>query len=91
MQLQIDGKNIDLTSGLKNHVEEKVEKLKKHSKKIMRIHVVLSVEKHLHIAKATLTVPHHELVAKEETDDLYVSIDRLIEKLDRLLIKHKEH
>ena len=91
MQIQLDGKNIDLTDGLKEHTHKKLEKLTRHSANIQHIHIVFSVEKHLHIARATLKTPQHELAAKEESEDLYKSIDQLIDKLDRLVIKHKDH
>ena len=65
-------------------------KLERHSDEITHTHVVLNIEKHCHQAEATAHVPGAELFANAEADDMYAAIDKLADKMDRQLLKHKE-
>jgi putative sigma-54 modulation protein len=50
----------------------------------------LSVEKLRHRAEATIHISGAEVFADSDCDDLYAAIDKLTDKLDRQVIKHKE-
>ena len=90
MQLSISGHHIDVTDALRNYVEEKLQKLERHYDHITNAHVILSVEKLRQRAEATLHISGAELFADADCDDLYAAIDKLTDKLDRQIIKHKE-
>lgn len=90
LPIQITGHNIEITDTLNNTVNNKFSRLRKHSKKITRIHVILNVEKLRQIAEATLHIPNSEIYAKEESEDMYKSIDGLIDKLVAQLDRVKE-
>jgi putative sigma-54 modulation protein len=90
MQLNISGHHIDVTDSLHAHVTNKIEKLERHFDHITNVHVVLSVEKLVQKAEATLHISGAELFADAESDDLYTAIDLLSGKLDRQILKHKE-
>jgi putative sigma-54 modulation protein len=90
MQLSISGHHVDLTDSLNNYVNQKFEKLERHYDHITQVHVVLTVEKINHLAEATAHVTGGELFANATAEDMYASIDALVDKLDRQLIKHKE-
>lgn len=92
MQLDITGHHVELTQGLKDKVTESVKKLEKHSDNISYIHVTLTVDKKTHKAEAKLDLEHHgsSIFAESSNDDMYRSIDDMVSKLDRQVIKHKE-
>lgn len=90
LPIQITGHNIEITQTLNEFVNNKFNRLAKHSKKITRIHVILNVEKLRQIAEATIHIPNMEICAKEESEDMYKSIDGLIDKLVNQLEKYKE-
>ena len=90
MQLSISGHHVDLTESLNNYIEQKFEKLERHSDQITQVHVVLNVEKLQHLAEATAHVTGAELFANADAEDMYAAIDLLVDKLDREVIKHKE-
>ncbi|MEY2908469.1 MAG: ribosome-associated translation inhibitor RaiA [Pseudomonadota bacterium] len=90
MQMTISGHHIDVTDGLRVHVQEKFEKLQRHIDHITNIEVTLIVEKQSHKAEANLHVSGADLFASAENDDMYAAIDALADKLDRQIIKHKE-
>lgn len=90
MQLSISGHHIDVTDPLKDYVTGKLTKLERHYDHITNVHVVLSVEKLVQKAEATLHLSGAELFADADSEDLYAAIDALVDKLDRQVLKHKE-
>ncbi|MEE8243695.1 MAG: ribosome-associated translation inhibitor RaiA [Pseudomonadales bacterium] len=90
MQLSISGHHIDVTDPLKDYVTGKLTKLERHYDHITNVHVVLSVEKLVQKAEATLHISGAELFADANSEDLYAAIDALVDKLDRQVLKHKE-
>ena len=90
MQLTITGHHLEITTPMKEYVESKLERLQRHIDPITAIHVILSVEKMVQSAGATIYISGGELFAHSEAEDMYAAIDMLADKLDRQLIKHKE-
>jgi len=90
MNLTVTGHHVDVTSSMRNYVDEKMERLQRHSENLFGIHVILSVEKLRQKAEATIDVSGTKLFAEETREDMYSAIDLLADKLDRQLIRHKE-
>lgn len=90
LQINFTGHNVDVTPALRAYTEEKFNKLERHFDKITSIHVILDIEKLSQIAEASIMIVKGELHARSESEDMYASIDSLVDKLDRQLIKHKE-
>ena len=90
MQLSITGHHIDVTEALHEYVTKKFVRLERHYDHITNVHVVLSVEKLIQKAEATVHTSGAELFADATSEDLYAAIDSLIDKLDRQIVKHKE-
>lgn len=90
MQINISGHHLDLTDPIKNYVTSKMERLERHHDRITSINAILSVDKLIQKAEATVHVSGAEFFADTEHEDLYAAIDLLTDKLDRQLIKHKE-
>lgn len=90
MQVQISGHHVDLTDPLRNHVNQKIERIERHFDHITNAHVTLTVEKNRNKAEANMHVSGAEIFAAAESEDMYAAIDHLMDKLDRQIIKHKE-
>ncbi|WP_373019370.1 ribosome hibernation-promoting factor, HPF/YfiA family [Thiomicrorhabdus sp.] len=90
MQINITGHHMDLTDAIRDYVTEKVGKLERHFDHVTNVHVILTVEKQLQKAEATVHASGADLFAQHDTEDMYASIDGLVDKLDRQIIKHKE-
>lgn len=90
MQINITGHHVEVTDALRDYVNEKLKKLERHFDHVTNVHVILEVEKQDQKAEATVHVSGADLFADHTTDDMYASIDGLIDKLDRQIIKHKE-
>jgi putative sigma-54 modulation protein len=94
MKLIVNGRNIELTDAIKAYVAEKVGRLEHHYDFIQEIHVFLSVEKNPRIsanqlAEATVVVNRAVLRVEVSSIDLYNSIDKLVDKVERVLTRHK--
>jgi putative sigma-54 modulation protein len=90
MNLHFTGRNIDVTPALKTFTSEKMEKLKHRHDAIDKIDIVFHVENVTHIAEATLKCEGQVFHATAESEDMYVAIDVLVDKLLKQITKHKE-
>lgn len=91
MQIDIHGHQIEITPALRDYVETRFSRLARHFDHPMDIRAQLSVNKPEHTAEATVNLPGKKtLHADACTHDMYAAIDLLTDKLDRLLMKHKE-
>jgi len=90
MQINLTGHHVDITDALKGYVDSKFERVARHFDHVLKIHVVLSVEKLRQKAEATLHVNGAKVFAESVHEDMYAAIDGLIDKLDRQILKYKE-
>lgn len=90
MQLDVTGKNIEVTDSLRDYVREKVERLTRHFDNVIDVHVVLAVEKHRHFAEINVSASGAALHADAEDKDMYAAVDEMADKIDRQVRKHKE-
>jgi len=90
MQLNISGHHLDVTDAIKDYVTNKITRLERHNGGITSINVILSVDKLVQKAEATVHVAGGEFFADANHEDLYAAIDALVDKLDRQIIKRKE-
>lgn len=89
MKIVVLGKNIAVTEGLKNSVEEKLSRLEKYFAGDADVKVVLSTIKNLQKIEVSIPLKGGFIRAEEATIDLYNAIDLVVEKLGRQLRKHK--
>ena len=90
MRINITGHHMDVTQALKDYIDSKFSRLERHFDNMTRIHVILTVEKERHKAEAEIHINRGNVYADTEHEDMYAAIDRLVDKLDRQLKKHKE-
>jgi len=83
-------KKIDTSISLKSYIEKKLDKFDKMLDSPAEAHVVLSVEKIRHIAEITLTCDRLKIHAKENSENMYSSIDALMDKVKAQIKKNKE-
>ncbi len=90
MQLNISGHHLDITEAIKQHSLEKLSKIKHHFDHLININMILEVQKDVQTAEATIHVSGADLFAKAQSNDMYISIDKMVNKLDAQIRKHKE-
>ena len=89
MRYTISGKNIDITEGLKNAVENKLGKLERYFYPDTEVQVTLSVEKGRQNIEVTIPIKGSIIRAEQDSNDMYVSIDLVQEVIERQIKKYK--
>jgi putative sigma-54 modulation protein len=90
MQLNVTGHHVEVTESMRGYVEKKLERIGRHYEQVLDAHCILTVEKLLHKAEATLHVSGTAIHTQATDENMYAAIDLLTDKLDRCLKKHKE-
>lgn len=90
MNITTTARHYDLTPALKDYAEEKVQNLKKYFDHIVNANLIFSLEKYRHRVEITLHVNGKDFVSVEESEDMYASVDRSVDKLESQLRRHKD-
>lgn len=89
MRITITGRNIDLTQGIKEAVEERLSKLEKYFTPDTDVFVTCSVEKERQKVEVTIPIKGHVIRSEQVSNDMYVSIDLVEEVIERQLKKYR--
>ena len=94
MNLTISGHHLELTPAIREYVQNKLERIRRHFDHVIDIAVILTVDKlpekeKRQKAEINLHLRGKDLHAESIAEDLYAAIDTLIDKLDRQVIKYK--
>ncbi len=86
----ITGRHVQVTDAMKDYALEKFSKLERFSpNQIIDLHVTIDIQKLLHRVKAEMKFGHYYIQVSAESDDMYKSIDKSVERLERKLRKYK--
>lgn len=89
MKFIISGKNIEVTDGLREMVQEKIGKLSRYFNDSTEIIVTMSVEKDRQKIEVTIPMKGSIIRAEQVSNDMYVSIDLVEEIIERQLRRYK--
>lgn len=89
MNVEITGRHVLVTAALQSYVLKRLRKFDRMLDHSASFHVILEVTKERHTAEINLKSRHIELTGKGETGDLYSSIVRAVEKIERQALKSK--
>lgn len=89
MRYKLTGRNINVTTGLKEAVEDKLGKLEKYFQQDTEAMITLSVEKERQKIEVTIPIKGHIIRAEQESNDMYVSIVLVEEIIERQIKKYK--
>ena len=89
MNIQFVGKNVDVTDALREVTEKKLSKLEKFFKDEIEGTVTFSTQKNDKTIEVTIDIPGTIIRAEETSDDMYASIDKAVDVLERQMRKHK--
>jgi len=95
MELQVKGKNVEVSDSIRSYAEAKLRKLERQLSDPSRIEVELKVERNpsiseSHVAEATVWTKGPVLRAREASTDMKASIDQLADKLARQATRYRE-
>ena len=89
MRYTITGRNMDVTQGLKDAVQDKLGKLECFFTPDTEVIVTLSVQKDMQKIEVTIPVKGNIIRSEQVSNDMYVSIDLVEEVIERQLKKYK--
>ena len=91
MEMRLIGKHMKVTPRMRQHVEDKLEKLGKFNKQIIQAQVVLKTEKYLHVAEVTLLGKDLRFYGEGRSDEnLFAAFDEAETKVAVQVKKRKE-
>lgn len=92
MQFQFSFKQMNVSTALQEYAEEKIRsQVKKFVTKPIEAHVTFSVDRHRHVAHCALVSGDGFSMQVEHTcEDMYGSVDRMLDKLSVQLKRKKE-
>ncbi|MEW6621856.1 MAG: ribosome-associated translation inhibitor RaiA [Bacillota bacterium] len=89
MNINVRGKNLQVTPALRDYVEKRIGKLGRFFDTNEEAQVTLSVARDRHRVEVTIPLNGYLLRGEEETGDMYASIDLVIDKLEKQVEKYK--
>ena len=89
MNIHITGKNLEISDSLKDVVYKKVKKLDRYFEPGTEATVVLSTQRARHIVEITIPFDGVILRGEEATDDMYGSIERVVQKIEKQINHHR--
>src|SRR5512136_1927320 len=89
MNITTTARHYQLTPVLKEYAESKVMQLKKYFDQIVTAHIIFELEKYRHAVEVTLHVNGKDFNGREVSEDMYASVDRVVEKLEVQIRRYK--
>jgi len=91
MNFSIRGEHLEVTEALRDYVEKKLSRLERYFEAPLtsEVYVTLSVVKGLQTIEVTIPLSGVLLRAEERNNDMYASVDLVVDKLERQIRKHK--
>ena len=90
MQLKVTFKNTDVKDDVRQHAEEKLEKITKFMQSPVQVNFIFHKDKLEHTAELTVSGDGAHLTAYVSAGDFFSAIDDSIDKMVTQLKKHKE-
>lgn len=89
MNVTTTARHYQLTPALKEYAESKVTQLKKYFDQIVNAHIIFELEKYRHAVEVTIHVNGKDFNGREVSEDMYASVDRVVEKLEVQIQRYK--
>lgn len=91
MQVKITGRHMSVTEAMKSYAEEKALKLIRFFDRIQEIRVVLDFDGARPMAEFIVDVERaSDFIASQTDDDMYAAVDKVSDKIESQLHRHKE-
>src|SRR5258708_9470207 len=88
--IQVTGRHVSVTEAMKEYCRRKVATLQLDYPKIIEVQVIIDVQKYRHQAEVILHCSNHITIeARAECNDMYASIDQVVDRVARQMRKCK--
>jgi putative sigma-54 modulation protein len=90
MDITVTGRHVEVTPSIREYAAKKLDHIGIDFPRILSAHYILEVDKFRQIAELVLQCGNHITIeASEVSEDLYASIDRVVDKVARRMRKYK--
>ena len=91
MEIQITGKNMPVTEGIKQWVFRKASRLERYAPRLVESHVIVKKEKYFYVAEVTVLGKHLRVYGEgRDKENLYTAIDGACGRVAKQLRKFRE-
>lgn len=91
MNIRITGHKVEVTTGIKKHLEEKLSRYEKFSSRLVESHVILKKQKYFYEAEITLLAKHLKAFGfGKSKDNMFSAIDQAFARVETQLKKYRE-
>lgn len=90
MHQNVQGKNVRITKNVREHISEKMKRIRVSSEKIVDANIICEHTSAEYIVQGTITFGKHVFHLKEKSKDLYVAIDNMFQKIEREIVRIKD-
>lgn len=88
--ISITGRNVHVTDAMKSYALEKIEKVEKFSDRIIEVTITMDIQKLTHRVDIIMKVDHIRIKGSAESDNMYASIDKVIDKISSQLRRYHQ-
>ncbi len=83
MRISYSFRNMESSDGVKNYASEKIAKIQKYMRAPLHAEVTFSMERRFHRVDLTVTGDGHQYAGHGQSEDMYATIDQVVDKIDR--------
>ncbi len=88
--IQVTGRHVSVTDAMKEYCRRRLAGLHLDYPKIIEVQIIMDVQKYRHMAEVILHCSNHiTLEATAVSDDMYVSVDEVVDKIGQQMRKYK--
>lgn len=88
MEIILSGRHFEIEDELKQYVEERFQKLAETHFKLTTARIVMEMQRNWKVVEAHVNGKGVEFDANAQTDDIRVSVDEVIDKLEKQIRRH---
>jgi len=89
-KIHVTGRDVLVTDAMKSYAIEKIAKIERFSTRIIDVQVTMDIQKLEHRVDIVLKVDHIKIKSQAASTDMYASIDKAVEKIERQLRRYKK-
>lgn len=87
--IQITGRHVQVTDSMKDYAMEKISKIERFMNRIIDVTVIMDIQKLDHRVEIILKAGNLKMTSQASSQDMYVSIDKAVDKLEAQLRRYK--
>ncbi len=86
VDIEITGRHVSVTDSIRDYARKRLDRMVAEIPRLDKVHVILDVQKYLHIAEVIVHARRHiRLEARETSENMYASIDAVVDKIEKQL------